>query len=164
MSQSSPAHAAGGDSPAPGGTGSTPAPRHWRVAGRLALLIAIPVVLGLALAGLRITDAARSAAAYGQAGRLAALGGQVTGLAQALENERTGTAAFIAQGRPAAGRAALQQEYAVTDRWAATVRQLVPQLGHGDPGQRGRGPGQHGQAAWPAQAGHADSGVRADRD
>jgi Nitrate and nitrite sensing/Histidine kinase-, DNA gyrase B-, and HSP90-like ATPase len=135
MSQSSPAHAAGGDSPAPGGTSPAPAPRHWRVAGRLALLIAIPVVLGLALAGLRIGDAARSAAAYGQAGRLAALGRQVTGLAQALENERTGTAAFIAQGRPAAGRPTLHQEYAVTDRWAATVRQLVPQLGHGYPAQ-----------------------------
>src|SRR5690242_18225130 len=120
MSQSSPAHAAGGDSPAPGGRGPAPAPRPWRVAGWLALLIAIPVVLGLALAGLRITDATRSAAAYGQAARLAALGRQVTGLAQALENERTGTAAFIAQGRPAAGRQALHQEYAVTDRWAAT--------------------------------------------
>jgi len=135
MSQSSPAHAAGGDSPAPGGMGSAPPPRHWRVAGRLALLIAIPVILGLALAGLRITDATRSAAAYSQAARLAALGRQVTGLAQALENERTGTAAFIAQGRPAAGQPALHQEYAITDRWAATARRLVPQLGHGYPAQ-----------------------------
>jgi signal transduction histidine kinase len=149
MSQSSPAHAAAGDSPAPGGTspapggtspapGGTspaPAPRHWRVAGWLTVLIAIPVVLGLGLAGLRITDATRSAAAYGQAGRLAALGRQVTGLAQALENERTGTAAFVAQGRPAAGLLALHQEYAVTDRWAATVRQMVPQFGHGYPAQ-----------------------------
>jgi signal transduction histidine kinase len=136
MSQSSSVNAAAsGGSPAPGGTGSALALRNWRVAGRLMVLVAIPVVLGLALAGLRITDATRSAAAYGQVSRLAALGRQITGLAQAVENERAGTAAFIAQGRPAAGRLALQRQYVITDRWAATVRGLLPQLGRGYPAQ-----------------------------
>ncbi|HEY9242889.1 MAG TPA: nitrate- and nitrite sensing domain-containing protein [Streptosporangiaceae bacterium] len=111
------------------------APRNWRVPARLIVLVAIPAVLGLALTGLRITDTARSATAYGQVVRLAALGRQVTGLAQALEDERAAVAAFIAQGRPAAGRPALQRQYAITDRWAATVRRLVPQLDHGYPAQ-----------------------------
>jgi signal transduction histidine kinase len=136
MSQPSSVNAATpGGLPVGGGTGSALAPRNWRVASRLIVLVAIPAVLALALAGLRITDATRSAAAYGQVGRLAALGRQDTGLAQALENERAGTAAFIAQGRPAAGRPALHRQYLLTDRRAATVRRLVLQLGRGYPAQ-----------------------------
>jgi signal transduction histidine kinase len=136
MSQSSSVHAAApGSSPARGGTGPALALRNWRVASRLMVLVAIPVVLGLALAGLRITDTTRSATAYGQVSRLAGVGRQVTGLAQAVENERAGTAAFVAQGRPAAGRLALQRQYVITDRWAATVRGLLPQLDRGYPAQ-----------------------------
>ena len=117
------------------GAGSVLAPRNWRMAGRLLVLVAIPLVLGLALAGLRVTDATRSAQAYGQVGRLAAVGQQVTGLAQAMEDERAATAAFLADGRPAAGLVALHRQYAITDRWAATVRRQVLQLGPGYPAQ-----------------------------
>ena len=134
MSQSSSVHAAAsGGPPAGGGTGSALAPRNWRLTRRLAVLVAIPVLLGLALAGLRITETTRSAAAYGRVSQLAALGRQVTGLTQAVENERTGTAAYIAHGRPAAGQPALHREYLITDQWAATVRRLLPQLDHGYP-------------------------------
>ena len=66
------------------GAGSVLAARNWRLAGRLIVLVAIPMVLGLALTGLRVTDATRSAQAYGQVARLAVLGQQVTGLAQAM--------------------------------------------------------------------------------
>jgi signal transduction histidine kinase len=136
MSQSSSVNAVPtGGLPARRARGPALAPRNWRVASRLMVLVAIPVVLGLALAGLRIAGATRSAAAYGQVGRLAAVGRQVTGLAQALENERAGTAAFIAEGRPAAGLVALHRQYVTTDRWAATVRRLVPPLDHGYPAQ-----------------------------
>ncbi len=58
----------------------------------------IPTVLGLTLAGLRVADATRSAAAYGQVSQLAVLGQQVTGLAQAMEDERTATGEFIGSG------------------------------------------------------------------
>ena len=109
------------------------APRNWRVAVRLAAAVAIPTVLGLALAGLRVTDTMRSAGAYGQVSRLAVLGQQVTGLAQAMEDERADTATFIAAGRPASARPALHRQYAVTDGWAATVRGLVLRLGRGYP-------------------------------
>ncbi|MGH3068050.1 MAG: sensor histidine kinase [Streptosporangiaceae bacterium] len=92
-------------------------------------------MLGLALTGLRVTDAARSAGAYRQVGRLAVLGQQVTGLAQALEVERADTAAYIAGGRPAAGLPALHRQYVITNGWTATVRRQIRQLGGGYPAQ-----------------------------
>jgi HAMP domain-containing protein len=105
------------------------------VACRLIVLVAIPTVLGLALTGLRVADATRSAEAYGQVSRLAVLGQQVTGLAQAMADERAGTAAFMADGRPAAGLVALHRQYVITDGRAATVRRLVLRLGRGYPGR-----------------------------
>jgi signal transduction histidine kinase len=105
------------------------------VAYVLIVLVAVPAVLALALTGLWVTDATRSAEAYGQVGRLAALGQQVAGLAQAMADERSGAAAFISSGRPAAGLPALRRQYAITDGRAARVRRLVSQLGHGYPAQ-----------------------------
>ena len=109
--------------------------RNWRVARRLIILVTIPTVLGLALAGLRVTDTARGAAAYRQVGRLAVLGQQVTGLTQALEDERAGSAAYIARGRPATGLPALHRQYVITNDWAAAVRRQIRQLGPGYPAQ-----------------------------
>jgi signal transduction histidine kinase len=124
-----------GARPAERDAGRVPAPRNWRVATRLAVLVAIPTLLGLALTGLRVTDETRSAAAYGQVSRLAVLGHQVDGLAQAMEDERAGAATFIAAGRPAAGLPALQRQYLITDGWAAMVRRLVHQGDRGYPAQ-----------------------------
>jgi signal transduction histidine kinase len=136
MSQSSPVDAAPPDALiAEGGRGSALASRSWQAACRLIVLVAIPTVLSLALAGLRVFDATRSAAADGQVSRLAVVGQQVTGLVQALEDERADTAAFIADGRPAAGLGALHRQYAITDDWAGTVRRQVLQLGRGYPAQ-----------------------------
>ena len=118
------------------------APRNRRVACLLIALVAIPAVLALALTGLWVTDATRSAEAYGQVGRLAALGQQVAGLAQAMADERSGTAAFISAGRPATGLPALRRQYAITDARAARVRGLVSQLGHGYPAQTRAGAAQ----------------------
>ena len=99
----------------------------------LIILVAIPTLLALALTGLRVTAATRSAAAYGQVSRLAVFGQEVAGLTQAMEDERADTAAFIADGRPAAGLLALHRQYVVTDGWAATVRRLARQADHGYP-------------------------------
>jgi signal transduction histidine kinase len=109
--------------------------RKWRVARRLIVLVAIPTVLGLALTGLRVTDEMRSAQAYDQVSALAVLGQHVTGLAQALEDERAETAVFITAGRPAGGLATLHKRYLVTDRSAAATRRLVLRLGGGYPAQ-----------------------------
>jgi signal transduction histidine kinase len=116
--------------------------RNWRVARQLIVLVAIPAVLILALTGLWVTGAARSAGAYGQTGQLAALGQQVDGLAQAMADERSGTAVFISGGRPATGLPALRRQYAITDSRAARVRRLVSQLGHGYPDQTRAGAAQ----------------------
>ena len=72
--------------PAQRRAGSALAPRNWRVACRLIVLVTIPTVLGLALTGVRVTDVMRDAQAYGQVSRLAVLSQQVTGLAQAMED------------------------------------------------------------------------------
>jgi signal transduction histidine kinase len=124
-----------GAPPARRRAGSALAPRNWRVASRLMVLVAIPTVLGLALTGLRVTDAVRSAEAYGQVGRLAVLGTQVAGLTQAMEDERSGAATFISGGRPASGLPALRRQYAITDGWAARARRLVLRPGGGYPAQ-----------------------------
>jgi signal transduction histidine kinase len=108
---------------------------NWRVARRLIILVAIPTVLGLALTGMRVTDEMRSANAYRQVSTLALLGQQVTVLAQAMEDERAETAAFITSGRLTADLAALHRGYRVTDRSAATTRRLVLRLGGGYPAQ-----------------------------
>jgi len=109
--------------------GSMLALRNWRLAVRLTVLVAIPTVLGLTLAGFQITGAVRSGGVYGQVSQLAVLSQQVNGLAQAMEDERTATAAFVASGRPAAGRALLSRQYATTNRRATAVRQSVLGLG-----------------------------------
>ena len=90
--------------------GSRLALRNWRVPWRLIALIAIPTVVAMAFAGLRVAAAASSAANFGRSAQLAALGQQVTGLAQAMEDERDLSANFIADGRPAAVRATLQRQ------------------------------------------------------
>src|SRR5579859_3633705 len=121
--------------PAQRAAGSALAPRKRRVVWQLIVLVTIPAVLGLAVAGLRVTDAMRSAGAYRLVGRLAVLGQQVNGLAQAVADERSGTATFIAGGRTAAGLVALHRQYAITDDRAARVRQMALQLGRGYPAQ-----------------------------
>jgi len=90
----------------PGRRGSPLALRNWPVTWRLIALIAIPTVVAMAFAGLRVAAAAGSAATFGRSAQLAALGQQVTGLAQAMEDERDLTAQFIADGRPTAGQPA----------------------------------------------------------
>ena len=139
MSQPSPVNAVPPDAPPaqalPARRGAGPAPRKRRLIWPLIALVAIPAVLGLALTGLRVTEETRSAAAYGLVGRLAALGQQVNGLAQAMEDERSATAVFISGGRPAAGLQALHGRYVITDNRAARVRRLVLRLGSGYPAQ-----------------------------
>jgi len=117
------------------------------VASRLILLVAIPAVLGLTLAGLRVAGSASTARTYGQVSEIAALGQQVTGLTQALEHERSEAAAFVAGGRPAPGLADLDKQYATTDTWAGQVRRLVSQLDRAQPSARTRASAASGLAS-----------------
>ncbi len=154
MSQSSPAHAhtrATSATSAPAGhpagpragrqtrpgpvTGLREVLENWRVSWRLIALIAVPTAMGLAFAGLQVSMAERNAQTMGRVERLAVLGQRITGLAQAMEDERDDTAGFIAHNRPAPGRARLTRQYAVTNHWVAQVRPLIGQLGGGYPAQ-----------------------------
>jgi signal transduction histidine kinase len=102
---------------------------NWRVPWRLVALIVLPTAAGLVFAGLRVSVAAGNAATFGRVERLAVLGQQVTGLAQAMEDERDMTAAYIAAGRPASELAALRRQYAVTSARAAAVGSLARGVG-----------------------------------
>jgi hypothetical protein len=119
-----------------------PTPQDRRLVYQFIALVAIPVVLALTLTGLWVSGATGSAGAYGKVGRLAALGQQVADLAQAMEDEQSGTATFISAGRPAAGLPALRRQYAITDAWAVRVRRLVSRLGGGYPAQTRAGAAQ----------------------
>jgi methyl-accepting chemotaxis protein len=109
--------------------------RNWRVPWRLIALIAIPTAVAMVFAGLRVAAAAASAATFGRSAQLAVLGQQITGLAQAMEEERDLTAVFIAAGRPPTGRAAVQRQHAVTDAWARAVRARTRGVGGAFPAQ-----------------------------
>ena len=115
--------------------GSALALRNWRVPWRLIALIAIPTVVAMVFAGLRVEAAANSAAAFGRSAQLAVLGEQVTALAQGMEDERDLTATFIANGRAGASRAALPRQYAVTDARAQTVRTQIRGVSRAFPAQ-----------------------------
>src|SRR5438067_427233 len=57
------------------------------------------------------------------------------GPAQAMEDERDLTAAFIAEGRPPTGQAAVRKQYAVTDAWAQAIRAQARGVGGAFPAQ-----------------------------
>jgi signal transduction histidine kinase len=130
------AHAAALEPPAGQGAKAPPRParaaqgrrtsrlalRNWRVRWRLLALVTIPTVTAIVIGGVRVDTAIRSAQAFQRIENLAVLGGDVTALAQALENERDITAGYIAAGRPTSGRSVVQTQWDTTDRWANTVR------------------------------------------
>ncbi|MGE5288797.1 MAG: nitrate- and nitrite sensing domain-containing protein [Micromonosporaceae bacterium] len=127
-----PGPAANGKRPADrarGRPGSRLALGNWRVRWRLLALVTIPTVTAIAIGGVRVDSAIRSAQQFQRIERLAVLGGDVTALAQALEDESDITAGFIADGRPAKGQAALTSQYATTDAAARNVRSLAQQIG-----------------------------------
>ncbi len=95
----------------------------------------MPTAAGLVFAGLRVSVAAGNATTFGRVEQLAVLGQQVTGLAQAMEDERDMTAAYIAAGRPDSRLAALRRQYAVTDARAAAVGSLARGVGAAYPAQ-----------------------------
>ncbi|HEY3734897.1 MAG TPA: nitrate- and nitrite sensing domain-containing protein [Streptosporangiaceae bacterium] len=132
-------------SPLPG-KGSRRSLKNWRVRSRVLLLVAIPTLAALVLGGFRIVSSLQSAQVYQRVHQLALLGGDVTTLAQDLENERDQTAFYIALGSddgrsdalsvPASQQtsvspqlAVVQQKWAATNAVAATVRSLAGQIG-----------------------------------
>ncbi|MBV9380732.1 MAG: nitrate- and nitrite sensing domain-containing protein [Streptosporangiaceae bacterium] len=132
----------GGQQP---GAGAAPRPasrralKNWRVRSRLLLLVIIPTVTAVAAGGIFIASSVASALAYQRVLTLASLSGKITGLVQALQNEREDTIRFIVLGNSDGGRGAapssvipagpeiglLNQDYAVTAGWADQVKALA---------------------------------------
>jgi signal transduction histidine kinase len=69
-----------------------PTLRNWPVSWRLIAVIVLALLMGLVFGGLRVASAVDSASEFSRVSTLADLGQQVTGLVQALENERDETA------------------------------------------------------------------------
>jgi signal transduction histidine kinase len=130
-----PAASAGGGS---GGKTRAPSPfmlRNWRVRWRVLALVVIPTVTAIVLGGVRIQTARDTAASFAQAGQLASLGGHITTLVNALEDERDLTAGLLAArqaGDAAEARslqARLSSQYSITDAALAAMREDAAGIG-----------------------------------
>src|SRR5260370_4608238 len=99
--------------------------RNWPVSTRLIAVIVLALLMGLVFGGLRVVSATDSADEFSRVSQLAALGQQVTGLVQALEDERDETAGLL----PVSDPKDLQHWYAATDAAAARVRTLAAGIG-----------------------------------
>src|SRR6478609_617257 len=95
--------------------------RDWSVSWRLIAVIVLALDMGLVFGGLRVSVAAGNAAQFGRVSQLANLGQQVTGLVQALEDERDETTGLL----PITKATDLRRWYDATDAAAAQVRSLA---------------------------------------
>jgi signal transduction histidine kinase len=109
--------------------------RNWRMRWRLLVLVVFPTVAALALGGIRI-DAARSTADdFARVDQLAVLGGEVTSLTEAIEDERDLTAGYIAAHQSGETRLSqsllgeLSRQYTVTGARLTAVNRLAGQIG-----------------------------------
>ena len=99
--------------------------RNWPVLWRLIAVIVMALVMGLVFGGLRVSAAADSAAGFGRVSQLANLGQQVTGLVQALEDERDETTGVIS----GSSSSVLKHWYSATNAAAARVQSLAAGIG-----------------------------------
>ena len=103
---------------------------RWRV---LALVL-VPTVAALTFGALRVQAAAATAATASRTARLGVLGGDITKLAESVQDERDLTAGFIAARETGQAKFAavisgeLRHQYAVTSADAATVSSLAGQI------------------------------------
>jgi len=65
--------------------------KNWRVRSRLLLLVVLPTLSAVILGGVAVTASIRSAAGYQRVEQFSRLGGEITGLIQALQTEREDT-------------------------------------------------------------------------
>jgi signal transduction histidine kinase len=114
--------------------------KNWRVRSRLLLLVVLPTLSAVILGGVAVAASIRSAAAYQRVEQFSRLGGEITGLVQALQTEREDTIRFITMGAAGGGRGAppgepgpelavLAQDDHATGVLAAGVRSLAGHIG-----------------------------------
>jgi signal transduction histidine kinase len=102
--------------------------QNWPVQRRLLAVIVLALIMGLVFGGLRVAAAVGSAAEFGRVSQLATLGQQVTGLVQALQNERDETTGVIPASQNTAAKA-LASWYGATDAAAGQVKTLAAGIG-----------------------------------
>jgi signal transduction histidine kinase len=81
--------------------------KNWRVRSRLVLLIIIPTVAAVVFGGVSIASGIQSAQSYQRVENLATLYAKVTGLAQALQDERQDAVTYIVLGLNGGRQAAI---------------------------------------------------------
>jgi signal transduction histidine kinase len=137
-----------GDGPQPGtrqssGQASRRALKNWRVQSRLFMLVVIPTVTAVTAGGIFIASSVEGALVNQRTLTLANLSDKITGLVQAVQNEREDTVRFIVLGSGNGGRGAppksltpsgpelalLNQDYAQCSAWAAQVEALAGGIG-----------------------------------
>ncbi|QGN48190.1 HAMP domain-containing protein [Micromonospora sp. WMMC415] len=87
--------------------------RGWKIAGRLRLIVAAPLVAVMGFAGLALTESARQTTRASDLGLLAQLGAEAGDLAHRLQHERIAAADLLTRGAP-------EQQEAFADVTAAT--------------------------------------------
>jgi len=118
--------------------------KNWRVRSRLLLLVVLPTLSAVILGGVAVAASIRSAAAYQRVEQFSRLGGEITGLIQALQTEREDTIRYITIGPAGGGRGAprgesgpelavLAQDDRATGVLAARVRNLAGHIGSSYP-------------------------------
>ncbi|MGD0554708.1 MAG: nitrate- and nitrite sensing domain-containing protein [Streptosporangiaceae bacterium] len=113
--------------------------RNWRMRWRLVALVAIPTVAAIVLGGVRIEAARSTASEFAQVDQLAVLGGDITALVNAVEDERDITAGYVAanqagvSGEATSLLTALNSQYGVTNARLAAVQEQAKQIGPGFP-------------------------------
>ena len=117
--------------------------KNLRVRYRLFLLVVIPTLTAVAAGGVFISSSVQSALVNQRTLTLANLSDKLTGLVQALQNERQDTVEFIVLGGGDGGRGAtassaippapelalLNQDYSVSNTWATQVKALAGGIG-----------------------------------
>lgn len=99
------------------------------MAWRLFAVIMLTLVMGLVFGGLRVSSAVDSATQFNRVSQLANLGQRLTGLVQALQNERDETCGTVPVGNPKA----LQRWYSATDAEISKVQSLTSGIGNSFP-------------------------------
>ena len=109
--------------------------RNWRIRSRVLALVVIPTVAAIALGALRIQAAQSTSAAAARTSRLGVLGGDITALAESVQDERDLTAGYVAtrlsgdNAQSAAIFGRLRHQYAVTGARLAVVQQTADAIG-----------------------------------
>jgi signal transduction histidine kinase len=109
--------------------------RNWRMRWRVVALVVIPTAAAIALGTLRVQAAQNTSSAAARIEQLGVLGGNITALVEAIEDERDLTAGYVATRlagmTPASGHilAELRHQYAVTGARLAAAQMLAGRIG-----------------------------------